>query len=73
MNNNKAQKNLILSILLLILFCYPIFSIFNKPQTLHNFPVLYIYLGSVWIIAILFLLISAEIKASSKPKKNKDE
>lgn len=73
MNNNKAQKNLILGILLLILFCYPIFSIFNKPQTLYRFPILYIYLGVVWIIAIIFLLISAEVKASSKPKKNKDE
>jgi hypothetical protein len=71
--NKKTQKNGILSILLLILFCYPIFSIFNKPKLLHHIPVLYIYIGMVWIIALVFLAISAEVKPIKRNKKIKDE
>ena len=69
MNNNKRQKNVALFILLLLLFCYPIFSIFNINYTFYNIPVLYVYIGIVWLLAIISLFISAELKPIRKSRK----
>jgi hypothetical protein len=73
MVNNRKQKNIILSIIMLLAFCYPIFTIFNKPKFIGNIPLLYIYVIIAWLLAIILLVISSEIKPSKKLQKGKDE
>jgi len=73
MINNKKQKNITLSFLLMLLFCYPIFTIFNKKTFIGNIPILYIYIAVSWLVALIFLIISAEAKPFKKHQKNKNE
>jgi len=73
MVNNRKQKNIILSIIMLILFCYPIFTIFNKQKLVGTIPLLYVYIAVAWIIALFLLIIAAEAKPTNKVKKLKDE
>ncbi len=72
MINNKKQKNVMLSILLMLLFSYPIITIFNKVGFVKYVPVLYLYVAVVWVFALLLLFISAEVKPFKKTKKNED-
>lgn len=73
MVNNKKQKNVMLSILLMLLFSYPIITIFNRVSFVYHIPVLYLYIAIVWLFALILLFISAEVKPSQKIKTNKDE
>jgi TRAP-type C4-dicarboxylate transport system permease small subunit len=58
----KQQKLTLLSVLLLILFSYPIISIANKHTLIAGFPILYIYIFVVWILAIALLYLITEGK-----------
>lgn len=58
---------------MLLAFCYPIFTIFNKPKLVGNFPLLYLYVAVVWLVSLLFLVISSEIRPYKKNQKSKDE
>lgn len=73
MINNRKQKNVMLSILLMLLFSYPIITIFNKINFVYHIPVLYLYIAIVWLFALVLLFISAEVKPATKAKRTKDE
>ncbi len=61
-DQTKKQQFALLAIFLLVVFSYPILSIANKPTTIAGFPLLYAYIFSVWLTAILLLLFIAEKK-----------
>lgn len=56
------QKLVFLSVLLLILFTYPLITVANKIRLAAGFPVLYVYIFISWGIAIILLLLIADGK-----------
>ena len=58
----KQQKLIIFSVLLLVLFTYPVVSIANRSALAAGIPVLFLYIFIVWIIAIIVLYRIAERK-----------
>jgi hypothetical protein len=46
----------------LILFNYPLLSLFDVPKTLLGIPLLYAYLFGVWLLLILFLALTARCR-----------
>jgi uncharacterized sodium:solute symporter family permease YidK len=65
-NNFKRQKLILFSILLMLLFTYPIISLANRAATISGIPVLFLYILIVWIIAILILYRIADSKSKIK-------
>jgi hypothetical protein len=49
---DKNQKLILFSILLLLLLSYPMVTVANKVALAYGFPVLYLYIFIVWITAI---------------------
>ena len=62
-NNFKNQKLIFLSILLVVLFTYPLISLANRLQFFAGIPVLYSYIFIVWITAIITLYRMTDIKS----------
>ncbi|MES2520263.1 MAG: hypothetical protein V4585_19245 [Bacteroidota bacterium] len=64
----KDQKLLIVSGLFLILFNFPVLSIFNNGGTINGIPSLYLYIFVVWVllIATIFRVIKKESKENQK-------
>jgi hypothetical protein len=62
---NKRMAGLFL--LGILLFNYPIISLFNLNKTLFGFPLLYLYMFSAWGLVILLIIIITE-KNSGKRK-----
>jgi membrane protein YdbS with pleckstrin-like domain len=58
----KQQKLTLFSVLLLVLFTYPVVSIANRSALAAGIPVLFLYIFIVWIIAIIVLYRIAERK-----------
>ena len=58
----KQQKLTLFSVLLLVLFTYPLISIANRAALAFGIPVLFLYILIVWIIAIIVLYRIAERK-----------
>jgi hypothetical protein len=58
---------------MLIIFCYPIFTLFNKQKLASTIPLLYVYIGAGWIILLFLIIIAAEAKPITKVKKQKSE
>jgi tryptophan-rich sensory protein len=56
----KQQKLTLFSVLLLIIFTYPIVSLANRAMVVAGIPVLFLYIFVVWIIAIVILYRIAE-------------
>lgn len=54
-----ASKFLSVAALLFLLVNYPLLSAVNKGQRLNGIPVLYLYMGSVWVITIVALYLIA--------------
>ena len=50
-NKVRQQKLVFTGILLLLLFTYPIITIANRLSMLGGFPVLFLYIFLVWIVA----------------------
>jgi hypothetical protein len=61
-NKLTRQKLFLFSILLMVLFTYPVISIVNKTMFIAGFPVLFLYVFVVWIIAIIVLYRLADRK-----------
>lgn len=55
MNKEARFKYALISILMLMLFNYPLLGTANKLKYVHNAPLLYLYILVVWLIAILLL------------------
>ena len=51
----KEQKLIFISILFLILFNFPILSIFNMGGNVNGIPTLYMYVFVVWILFIIVI------------------
>ncbi len=64
----KEQKLIFISILFLILFNFPILSIFNVGGSINGIPTLYMYVFLVWILLIvaIFSVLRKEGKESKK-------
>ena len=58
----KQQKLTLFSVMLLVLFTYPVVSLANRPAFIYGIPVLFFYIFIVWIIAIIVLYRIAEGK-----------
>lgn len=65
----KEQKLLLLSIVFMILFNFPIISIFNFETTINGIPTLYFYVFTLWIILIIIIFITVN-KDSNETKRN---
>ena len=64
----KEQKLIFISILFLILFNFPILSIFNMGGNVNGIPTLYMYVFMVWIlyIVVIFRVLRKEGKEGKK-------
>jgi hypothetical protein len=64
----KEQKLIFISILFLILFNFPMLSIFNVEGSVNGIPTMYMYVFLVWIlfIGIIFSVLRKEGKESEK-------
>jgi len=67
-SNLKRQKLILVSILLMAAFTYPLISIANKNRLIAGIPVLFLYIPVVWIIAIIIYYNIT----GNKQKKNND-
>ena len=66
--NPAASRAVLIAVLLLLLVTYPLLSAANKPVFIAGYPLLYIYLGGVWILGIVFLAF-----VSRRAQKHQDE
>ncbi|WP_338378697.1 hypothetical protein [uncultured Flavobacterium sp.] len=57
MKKRHQQKLIVLSIGLLIAFNIPIVLLFDTSTPLFGFPIIYIYIFSIWILSILVSLL----------------
>ncbi|MCU0468882.1 MAG: hypothetical protein MUF58_09790 [Arcicella sp.] len=64
----KDQKLLMLSVLALILFNFPILSIVNIKETINGIPILFFYIFIIWLllIIVIFRVIKNKSKEISK-------
>lgn len=58
----KRQQFASISVILLLVFVFPLISIANKASMIAGIPVLFLYLFGVWLGAIGLLWITAERK-----------
>lgn len=63
----KRQRFVFLSLLLLLLFTFPMITVANKPVKIGGIPLLFIYFFMVWIAGIILLYRYAERKNHSGP------
>jgi archaellum biogenesis protein FlaJ (TadC family) len=66
----KEQKLIIISVLFLILFNFPMLSIFNNGDSINGIPMLYLYVFFVWI---LFIVIIFNVLRKERKEKQRDE
>jgi hypothetical protein len=60
----KRQQFASISVILLLVFVFPLISIANKSAIIAGIPVLFLYLFGVWLGAIGLLWITAERKGN---------
>lgn len=53
MKKRHQQKLVVLSLLLLLALNLPILLLFDTSESFLGFPIIYIYLFSVWLFSIL--------------------
>ena len=51
----KEQKLIFISVLFLILFNFPVLSIFNIDESINGIPTLYMYVFFVWMLFIMLI------------------
>lgn len=65
-NKIRQQKLVFLGLFLLLLFTYPFITIANRLALVAGFPVLLLYIFTVWIAGIIVLYIITD-KQRRKP------
>jgi hypothetical protein len=65
-SGSKGQKFIALCILGMLLFNYPLLSLFNVPGEVLGIPVLYAYIFVVWAAMIACMAVIAERGSSRK-------
>lgn len=53
MKKRHQQKLVVLSLLLLLVLNLPIVLLFDSADNVFGFPVIYIYIFSVWLFSVL--------------------
>ena len=73
MTGDKIAAGRLVGLFLLgvLLFNFPLLSLFNRPALLFGFPVLYFYLFAVWLMIVFFMLLISRSK-SDKPLPDKN-
>lgn len=56
-DREKNRRLVGLFLLVVILYNYPVLSLFNVPVRISGIPLLYFYLFFVWILSIILTLI----------------
>lgn len=56
--SKAAARYVLIAILLMLLVNYPLLSAANKLVFIGNVPLLYLYIGTVWVLAIALLAIT---------------
>lgn len=62
MTNTKRPKFILISLLMLLLFNYPLLSAANKLLYVGRMPLLFVYIATVWLLTIILLWITAAAK-----------
>ena len=57
MKKRHQQKLVVLSVLLLLVLNLPIVLLFDSADNVFGFPVIYIYIFSIWLFSVLMSLI----------------
>ena len=63
----KRRRLVGIFLLGLVLTCYPILSIFNRPEMVFGFPLLYLYLFAVWTALIVLIVIVTRTRNGGYP------
>jgi len=58
MNQATHFRFVLIALLILLLFSYPMLSSANKPLMVAGVPLLYLYIGLVWLLAIVALYLT---------------
>lgn len=66
-----TESWVIFFVLGLIMLNFPFISIFNKPTTLFDIPLLYLYLQTGWLISIFVIFLF--VKANNLSQENIDK
>ena len=56
-NTDKNKRLVALFLLGAVFFNYPLISIFNHKSYVLGFPVLYLYIFSLWLIMIIIMIV----------------
>jgi hypothetical protein len=56
-DKEKNRRLTSLFLFVVVLYNYPILSLFNIPKNIMGIPLLYLYLFSVWILSIIIVVI----------------
>ncbi|HPH86039.1 MAG TPA: hypothetical protein PLC48_11300 [Ferruginibacter sp.] len=67
--NHTKHTLVLIGILLLLVSTYPMLSVANKSKLVAGFPVLYLYLFTVWLVFII-LLYRITRRKPPQPKRN---
>ena len=59
-----SERLISLFLLGLLLFNPPLLSIFDTPETVIGFPILYIYLFTAWAVLVLLMALTIESAAA---------
>ncbi len=58
--NAKGQRLIALFLLGNVLFNYPLLALFNRPVSLADVPLLYLYVFGAWALLIALLAVTVE-------------
>ncbi|BBO66964.1 hypothetical protein DSCA_08940 [Desulfosarcina alkanivorans] len=64
--NINGRRLVGLFLLGMLLFNFPLLSLFNRPDILLGFPVLYLYLFAAWSTIIFLTLIISQAKPDTQ-------
>ena len=68
MTIDKRPRYILIAVLMILLFNYPLLSSANKPVLVGGIPQLYLYIVIVWPLSILLLYLTV-ISRNNKPDK----
>jgi hypothetical protein len=66
MRHSKPIRFLLIALLMFLFFTYPMLSTANKAIMVMGIPLLYIYIGLVWIVAIIALYFTVNTPGRNK-------
>jgi hypothetical protein len=58
MNQSRHARFLLIAVLMILFFTYPLLSAANKQSMIMGIPLLYLYIGVVWVAGIIALYLT---------------